>query len=186
MYYFRYELLVAKSRNCHQIELEGDSAFIIKCDKIHAIFWKLKSLIRNIKALADYFNNISFSHTFSEPNFVADTLVLIGHSLCSPSVGLMRFPLKLIKFMLNVLNGSSLYLKKKKKKQNQEKRNPENRSKDSDNWQLTPPSLTLFPYKISPSFKFPQKRYSCFSLLQAKPKTFPPCFCHYSKPQSQS
>ncbi|KAL6223662.1 hypothetical protein ACLB2K_002521 [Fragaria x ananassa] len=59
------ELLVAKRRNCNQIEVEGDFSLIINCVKVScAIPWKFKSLIRDVLALADSFVNITFSYTY--------------------------------------------------------------------------------------------------------------------------
>ncbi|KAL6191398.1 hypothetical protein ACLB2K_037789 [Fragaria x ananassa] len=86
-------LIAAKRRNCNQIEVEGDSSLIINCVKGScAIPWKLKSLIRDVLALANSFVSITFSHTYREANFLADDLALVGHSLSSPMCWFDRIP----------------------------------------------------------------------------------------------
>lgn len=78
-------LAIPNSASLH-LSVEGDSKILIDAvnEKI-ASPWKIKFLVLDILSLSHRFASIVFNHIFREANFVADSLVLLGHST-SPSM----------------------------------------------------------------------------------------------------
>ncbi|XP_050387311.1 uncharacterized protein LOC126803570 [Argentina anserina] len=77
----RYSLLLARDRGFRHIEVEGDSKLVIGAVNGNVKFpWKLRSLIQDIKTIANNFEVVVFKHVLRDANFVANAIASVGHS----------------------------------------------------------------------------------------------------------
>lgn len=80
----RDALWMTRSWGFRKIQIEGESKLMI--DSIFgwcSIPWRLRLIIQDIKILASWFENISWSHIFRETNFLADAIREVGFSYCN-------------------------------------------------------------------------------------------------------